>query len=129
MKLREIMNADVPTASPDESATTAWDRMRALDAAYLVVTKDGEVLGIVSWHDLSGPSGGAHRRMGRRVGELMRRDVTFATPQTSVDRAAATMRRHRLDCLPIMARGRLVGIVTTSDMLQILERHGRALAS
>ena len=30
MKLREIMRADAPTASVEETATAAWDRMRAL---------------------------------------------------------------------------------------------------
>ena len=120
MKLSEIMNATVATAAPDESAAAAWDRMRALDASYLVVTTEGGILGVLSWHDLMGPAGGAHRRMGRRVGELMHRDVVFGTPGTSVERAAATMRRHRVGCLPILERHQLVGIVTTSDMLGVL---------
>ena len=122
MKLREVMREDVATASPDESATAAWDRMRALEADYLVVTKDREILGIISSYDLSGPAGGAHRRMGRRVGDLMHRDVVTAGPGTTVARAAATMRRRHVGCLPILERRRLVGIVTTSDMLGVLER-------
>ncbi len=122
MKLRDVMHGDVPTASPDESATVAWERMSSLDADYLVVTKDGEILGLLCRHDLAGPAGGTHRRMGRRVGDLMQRDVRTASPGTSIATAAASMQRQRLGCLPIVERHKLVGMVTTTDMLGILAR-------
>src|SRR5579862_4049145 len=113
MKLREVMQADVATASPEESATVAWERMSALDAEYLVVTKLGEILGVLSRRDLAGPARGTHRRMGRRVGDLMQRDVRTAAPGTSVARAAASKQKQRLGCLPIVERHKLVGLVTT----------------
>jgi acetoin utilization protein AcuB len=122
MKLQDVMHDDVPTTSPDETATAAWERMRALAADHLVVTKGTDIVGIVSWDDLSGPLGGKHRRMGRRVGDLMRRDVVTSSPGTSVARAAASMRASRVGCLPIVQRHKLVGIVTISDMLGILAR-------
>ena len=84
MKLREILDDSPVTASPDESAGAAWERMRSQDTAHLVVIKDDRVVGLVSRHDLGGPAGGAHRRMGRRVADLMQRDVVTATPETSV---------------------------------------------
>jgi CBS domain-containing protein len=122
MKLRDVMQAEVPTASPEESATVAWDRMSGLDVDYLVVTKDGAILGVVRRSDLAGPAGGTHRRMGRRVGDLMQRDVPTAAPGMSVARAAASMQRQKLGCLPIVERRKLVGMVTTNDMLGILAR-------
>jgi CBS domain-containing protein len=124
MKLREVMQAEVPTASPEESATVAWDRMSALDAEYLVVKKKGEILGVLCRRDLAGPAGGTRRRMGRRVGDLMQRDVPTATPGTSVARAAASMQKQRLGCLVIVERHKLVGLVTTTDMLGVLARAG-----
>jgi acetoin utilization protein AcuB len=127
MKLREIMRADAPTASVDETATAAWDRMRALGVDHLVVVKNRNLVGVLSWHDLAGPVDGVRRRMGRRVGDLMRREVLTAGPGTSVARAAALMRRRRVGCLPIVERDKLVGIVTTSDLLGVLAR-GRAAA-
>jgi CBS domain-containing protein len=129
MKLRDVMQSDVPTATPDESATAAWERMSALDADYLVVTKDREILGVLCRRDLSGPAGGTHRRMGRRVGDLMQRHVRTAAPGTSVARAAASMQRQRFGCLPIVQRRKLVGLVTTTDMLGILARGSDAACS
>jgi acetoin utilization protein AcuB len=122
MKLRDLMRSEVTTASSDENASDAWERMRAVDADYVVVTRNDDIVGILSWHDLSGPAGGGHRRMGRRVGELMHRDVVTAGPETTVAQAATLMREHRVGCLPILDHRKLVGIVTTHDMLGVLAR-------
>jgi CBS domain-containing protein len=122
VKLREILDDHPVTASPEESAGVAWERMRAKQVAHLLVMKDGRVVGLVSRHDLGGPAGGAHRRMGRRVADLMRRDVITATPETSVRRAAMLMRKHGIGCLPVVARDRLVGVLEVAQLLALLEK-------
>src|ERR1019366_1861211 len=50
MKLREVMGPSVPVASPDESATAAWERMQATQVDCMVVTRDDAILGTLSWH-------------------------------------------------------------------------------
>lgn len=126
MKVAEILDDEPATGSPNESAAAAWDRLQALGKHHLVVVHGGEVVGVVSKHDLSGPRGGTHRRMGRRVGELMRAEVQTVTPSTNVRTASARMRREGIGCLPVLGPGRkLVGIVTTSQLLALLERQLR----
>ncbi len=126
MKVAEILDDAPATGSPNESAAAAWDCLQTLGKHHLVVVLGGEVVGVVSKHDLSGPAGGAHRRMGRRVGELMRAEVQTVTPSTNVRTASARMRRQRIGCLPVLGPGRkLVGIVTTSQLLALLERQLR----
>lgn len=122
MKVRDILHGAQPTAEPGESASAAWDRMREEHVDHLVVLDDGRVVGLVSRQDLSGPSGGAHRRMGRRVADLMRRDVPTVSPSMDVRRAASQMRRNGIACMPVVERGRLVGAITISDLLVLLER-------
>lgn len=114
------MRTDVTLAASDESADAAWERLRASGADYSLVVDDGIVVGVVSAHDLSGPAGGQHRRMGRTVGNLMHRDVVTAGPDTTVARAAALMRKRRVGCLPILARRKLIGVVTTYELLGLL---------
>lgn len=123
MKLKDILHGNPATVSPHESAADAWERMQALHADHLFVLKaGGEVVGVLSRHDLSGPSGGNHRRMGRRVADLMTRDVVTTSPNANVRRAAGLMRRRAVSCLPVLKRGRLVGVVSVSDLLTLLER-------
>jgi CBS domain-containing protein len=122
VKLRDILDPSPATASPDESASSAWERMRSLKVNHLVVLKDRLIVGVLSRRDLSGPAGGTHRRMGRRVGELMRGPVITASPTTALRSAVLTIRRKQIDCLPVVRRGKMVGIVTVSQLLGLLER-------
>jgi acetoin utilization protein AcuB len=122
MIVRDIMDPRPPKAAPDESAGVAWERMHELGVDHLVVVKDDHVVGVVSRHDLGGPAGGSHRRMGRRVADLMQKDVVTATPASSVRRATSLMRRRGIGCLPVVERDRLVGLVTVTQLLGVLER-------
>jgi CBS domain-containing protein len=122
MMVREILDPNPVTASPAESATVAWERMRRQKVDDIVVLDDDRVVGMLSRHDLSGPTGGTRRRMGRRVGDLMRRELVVARPETTVRRASTLLRRLGIGALPVIARDKLVGIVTVSSLLALLEK-------
>jgi CBS domain-containing membrane protein len=122
VNVRDILDPHPVTAAPHESAGVAWERMHERGVDYVVVLDDDRVVGLLSRHDLGGPEGGRHRRMGRRVADLMQGDAVTATPQTSVGRAAMLMRRHGVGCLVVMVRHRLVGVVTVSQLLALLEK-------
>jgi CBS-domain-containing membrane protein len=78
-------------------------------------------VGVVSERDLGGPKGAEVRR-GRTVGDLMSQPLVTATPQTTVREAANLLRGHLVGCLPLLERGRIVGIVTLSDLLDLIGR-------
>jgi acetoin utilization protein AcuB len=121
MNLRDLMNPRPVTASPDEAAGTAWERMHALRTDHLVVVQDGRVVGVVSRHDLGGPGGG-DGRLGRPIKELMHADDVVVSPMSSVRRAAMLMRKHGIACVPVVECEQLVGIVTVGHLLELLER-------
>jgi CBS domain-containing protein len=114
------MRSPATTAAPLEEASRAWERMRTLGIRHLVVIDNTRVVGVLAWHDLSGPKGGGSRRMGRRVADLMHRNPAHVTRSTSVRRAAALLRESDSGCLPVLERGALVGVLTTSDLLCLL---------
>jgi len=117
MKLGDIMSKPVFTIAPHEAADTAWKRMRENHVKHLVVMRGDDAVGVISMHDVSGPQGGGHRRMGRCVADLMSKDVVTALPTTTLKRAALLMRDRAVGCLPVAQRGRIVGIVTIGDLL------------
>jgi CBS domain-containing protein len=100
----------------------AWDTMSALEVDDLLVVDGGHVVGVLSRHDLAGPAGGGRRRMGRTVADLMQHDVPSVTPETSVRRAVRVMRRARILSLPVVRRGKPVGLLTVDRLLEELER-------
>ena len=51
------------------------------------------------------------------VEQIMIREVVTASPGTPVAEAVKLMREHRIGCLPVVKDGKLMGIVTASDLL------------
>jgi CBS domain-containing protein len=128
MQLREIMRERVVTIGPTELATSAWTRMRRRGIRHLVVTDDGEVVGVLSERDLGGRSGGDLRE-GRRVQDLMTPRVVSVEPETTLRRAADLMRTNLIGSLPVVDDGELTGIVTATDVFDALGDEARGALS
>jgi len=79
------------------------------------------VVGVISERDLGG-RGGARVRRNRSVRDLMSTPVTTVPPDTTLHRAANVMRSRLVGCLPVVDRGRILGIVTATDVLDELGR-------
>jgi chloride channel protein, CIC family len=124
MRIAEIMTRNVRTVSPGLEAETAWQEMQAARIHHLVVIENDDIIGIVSERDLGNERGTALRE-GKRVADLMTPTVIFAWPETTVRRAANLMRGQTVGCLPVMDGKTLVGIVTTTDLLELIG-HGTA---
>ena len=54
------------------------------------------------------------------VGDVMASDVVTARPDDPIDAAANTMRERSINCLPVLQEDELVGIVTSSDVMESL---------
>jgi CBS domain-containing protein len=121
MRLQEIMTAPVVSIGADKPATLAWSRMQDQDIRHLVVTENGRLAGVVSDRDLGGRNGGALRK-NHAVRDLMTPQAASAAPRTTLREAANLMRGRLIGCLPVVDKGRVVGIVTASDVLDELGR-------
>ena len=119
MRIQDIMRKKVETIEASLPAEAAVERMRQARIRHLVVFRGRELAGIVSDRDVRAlPDRGA-----RRVEDVMSRPAVCANPEMTVRSAANRLRGHSIGCLPVVEDGRLVGIVTTSDLL---ERIGRS---
>lgn len=122
------MTAEVVVASVDGRAADlvellTWSHLRTVP----VVDTDGQLVGVVSDTDLVDLVPVGRARTGRprewryvsrqhRVGALMRPAVTVA-PDVPVGTAVRRMTTAQVSCLPVVADGRLVGVVTAHDLL------------
>ena len=119
--VREVMTPHPVTTTPDALATDALNVMEEVGCRHLPVVEGGRLVGILSKKDVS-----CDCSRSRHVGELMSRHVHTATPDETVDVAAATMALSKVDCLPVLEHGALVGILTTYDVLDLVCRRFRA---
>ena len=120
MKIADLMSRRVHVATPDLDAETAWRCMQQLRVRHLVVVDERErVVGLVSERDLGGRHG-AQTRHQKLVRDLMTPDPIVLDPEIDVRLAADLLRGFSIGCLPVVSGGALVGIVTTSDLLELL---------
>jgi CBS domain-containing protein len=53
------------------------------------------------------------------VRDIMKTDPTTVTPQTSTLEAMQIMREQEVGCLPVVEDGRLAGIITQGDLIDV----------
>jgi CBS domain-containing protein len=126
----EIMTTDVVTVEPQNSIATAIRLMRQGQLRRLPVVEDGALVGIVTSGDLRRITGLASILKDPSqdnflwhhipVANVMTRDPISLSPDTPIAEAARLLVEHKIGGLPIVAGGRLVGIITTSDLLETL---------
>jgi acetoin utilization protein AcuB len=129
MRVQEVMSENVRTVTAGTPAEQAWSLMKTDGVHHLVVMDGRRIVGVVSDRDEGGRAGAATRN-GKTVEELMTRPVVTIAPNATVRQAANVMRGRTIGCLPVTRGNRLVGIVTTSDLLTVVgggaERPSRA---
>ncbi len=125
MKVREIVDAKgrgVVTIRPDASVSTAVHRLALERIGALVVSEDGHrVAGIISERDIvrAVAEGGTELlTSGRRVAEVMTRNVITCTSEDAVKHVMAEMTRRRVRHLPVVEGGALAGIVSIGDVVK-----------
>lgn len=113
MRLGEIMTHDVRTARRTDRLEDVRRELEQNQIHHLVVMEHGEPVGVISARDLAGRDGG-------NVEEAMSRDPVVANSKTTIKQAANLLRGYAIGCLPVIDDGKLVGIVTTADLLDLI---------
>lgn len=127
MRIEEIMRKRVVTVSTDTSISDALQLLRGNRIRHLPVMDNDLLVGIVSDRDLRDalPSSltthdDDDEVLQRKVSAIMKREVITAHPLDFIQDAAKTIYDHKVGSLPVLEGGRLVGIVTESDILNCL---------
>jgi CBS domain-containing protein len=126
LRVEEFMTTDLFTVHEEEpldlvASLMVWNRVRHVP----VEDAQGKLVGLVSSIEVL-------RELGRSVieraaaplavGSIMLRNAVTVEPSTPTLKAIALMRREKVDCLPVVREGRLVGIVTERDFINVAAR-------
>jgi CBS domain-containing protein len=123
MRVQDLMTTGVEIIGPEQNAETAWQFMKEKGVRHLLVWDGFERVGMLSSRDLGGANGAAARR-GRTVADLMTPEVVSVLPTTMVRQAANLMRGRSIGSLIVGSARHAVGIVTISDLLDLLGHGG-----
>lgn len=121
MRVQDVMTERVKTVSAATTADQAWTLMRTNGIRHLVVMEGRDIVGVISDRDMGGRQGAAVRQA-HSVSDLMTEHVVTAEPDMPVRKAANLLRGRSIGCLVVTRGGRVVGIVTAADMLELLGR-------
>jgi CBS domain-containing protein len=110
---------DVLRIDADASVLEAVKRMVEANIGSLLVTKGGEITGIVTERDylrrvaLEGPTDDEVT-----VEEIMSSPLVVVTPETAIDECMALMTDRRIRHVPVVDGGEVVGIVSIGDVVK-----------
>lgn len=126
----EIMTTAVVTIEPQNSVATAIRLMRQGQMRRLPVVRDGDLVGIVTSGDLrritglssilNDPSQDNFLWRHIPVENVMSRNPMTLESETPICEAARLLVESKIGGVPIVDQGKLVGIVTTSDLLSTI---------
>jgi CBS domain-containing protein len=139
----DIMVREVVTIGPDESVARAAALMTANDVSALpVIGADGRLVGIISeadllrrdeigtaishasWVETIAPAttlaADFVKSHGKRVADLMSKEVISISEAASLNDIAATLERNRIKRVPVVRGDELVGIVSRGNLIQAL---------
>ncbi|EGR4314287.1 CBS domain-containing protein [Vibrio cholerae] len=128
IKVEDMMTRHPHTLLRTHTLNDAKHLMEALDIRHVpIVDANKKLLGIVSQRDLLAAQESSLQRSAQGdslafetpLFEVMHTDVTSVAPQAGLKESAIYMQKHKIGCLPVVAKDVLVGIITDSDFVTI----------
>ena len=114
MKASDLIRGQrLQSVSPEETLSLAAQQMAWGGFRHLPVELDGRLVGILSERDVLARRAG----LSTKVAMAMTSHPKVASPEDDVTEIESRLLSSKIDCLPVVDRGKLLGIVTTSDLL------------
>jgi len=116
--------------SPDDRLIHAMKVITDYDISSIPVVKDNALTGVISRKELSFAMENFRAHVDKKhqnarlenllVSDVMRPDPQTATPKMALTEAAEIMAKHRISGLPVAENGKLVGIITKTDLIKAI---------
>ena len=130
MLVRDIMTTDLTTLRDDEVLLDATLILARGGFRHIPILNGKQLVGIITDKDvkhytpsiLSGIPADEYNRLMETtpLSKIMSRDPITIEPGKTVYEAAQILYDHRIGCLPVVEGGELKGIITSTDMLNLL---------
>lgn len=111
-KIRDYMTKDVKTIRASSDIQVLRDRMKEEDIDGLPVCSDNGLSGYVTALDVIGADGDG------KVRDIMKSNYPLARPNINISSAGRVMFREGISEMPVIENGKLVGLITNSDIIR-----------
>ena len=117
--VRDIMRRNVKTVRTDDSVHAAVLKMNKFQIGSVIVTNNGRAVGIITERNI------LERIVEPRLDpatiwakDIMSAPLVTVDPNDTVDEAAKIMAQKRIKKLPVVEGDKVVGVVSTSDIVR-----------
>lgn len=132
LKVEEFMTTDLYSAQPNDiieflSNILEWNKIRHLP----IENKQGKLVGVVSSRLILRHYKESQKNpdyKAETAKDIMVKEPITISPYASIKEAIQLMESHKIGCLPVVKKGKLVGMVTESDFLELSSRLMKRMA-
>ena len=127
--ISEIMTTELYTLKPDDSLEDARCLMAEKGIRHIpIVDSDEKLLGVVTQRDvlsaadstlLSDPATTDNKESYVALSEIMTSKILTVDKDVSLRGTAMQLQKHKIGCLPVVHKGKLLGLVTDSDFVTV----------
>lgn len=117
MLVREVMNKQVVVSKPETSLKEASKVMTDMRIGSLVVVEEEKILGILTGSDVLRAIASGKDPDRTLIENAMSKNVKTIEPDKTIEEAVDMMVEHKIKKLPVIDSGKIIGIVTASDIV------------
>lgn len=124
------MQHDPITVRPEDSLRLVINLLKEKRIRSIPVVQGKKLVGIITDRDVRQASASSATSLEVRelhyllekikIQEIMTKNVITANPETTIEDAAKIIHDNRISGLPVLEKGELVGIITTTDIMEAM---------
>ncbi len=116
--LSSIMIQNLITVTPDDKLSTVKNLFRNKRIHHIPVIENEQLVGLLTTADLLWLNKSFEEYEAIHVRDIMTRKLATLTPNDKIGSAAELFLLNRFHAVPVVENGKLVGIVTSFDILK-----------
>ena len=117
--VNQVMSKNVLTAEKSTSLQDAAQKMNQLNVGCVIVTDESKPVGIVTERDFVTKVAAEGRPLFTEISEVMSSPLITIDPEETIWEASEIMKEKLIHKLPVIENDRIVGVITTSDIVKI----------
>jgi CBS domain-containing protein len=128
MKVSEAMAKTISTASPRDSLQKVAELMKKEDAGFMPVCEGDSIVGVITDRDIviRSLAEGHTDILHESTKDCMTRNAVTVEANADLNEAAQLMEKHEIRRLPVLDKGKVVGVLSHGNLVQAAKSEGPA---
>ena len=119
IRIRDIMSTNPVMINKKASVLDATKEMKSERVGSIIIVEDGKPIGVLTESDILRKIVAEEKDPSKiSVEEVMSKPPITISPDATIEEAVRLMGKHKIRRLPVVDKGKLVGMVTEKDIMQ-----------